>query len=240
MKRFSWENIRILLILSVVAFLYAFSAKRNDTRHLKKTEVVFSDGANLFITSDVVNKLLIENNTAAHSIRKDKVDLNRLERAVDGHEMVEKSEVFMSIDGTLKAIVKQRTPIARVFDNTGSFYIDYKGDRMPLSENYTARVPVVTGELHQGNMNKVTGVLKMIYDDPYLNKNIIGVEVFESGYMRMKSRNFDYVIDFGSAAHASEKFRNYKAFLQKAVNDSTIAAYKNINLKFTRQVVCTK
>jgi cell division protein FtsQ len=40
--------------------------------------------------------------------------------------MIEKSDVFVSIDGVLKAVVKQKTPIARVFDNNSSFYIDYE------------------------------------------------------------------------------------------------------------------
>ncbi|HEU4497334.1 MAG TPA: cell division protein FtsQ, partial [Flavobacterium sp.] len=32
----------------------------------------------------------------------------------------------------------------------------------------------------------------------------------------------------------------YKAFFQKAVQDSLINNYKTVNLKFTQQVVCTK
>jgi hypothetical protein len=50
----------------------------------------------------------------------------------------------VSIDGVLKAVVKQKTPIARVFTDEGSFYIDYQGSTMPLSDEYTARVPIVS------------------------------------------------------------------------------------------------
>src|SRR5690606_13901000 len=171
---------------------------------------------------------------------KDKVDLNRLEKVINSHEMVEKSEVFVSIDGTLKAVVKQKTPIARVFDETGSFYIDDKGNRMPLSAIYSARVPLVSGIFEGKNAKDVSEVLRLIHRDSFLKKNIIGVDVSPTGHMRMMNRNYKYVIEFGNAANAEEKFNNYKAFLQKAVTDSTIAEYKNINLKFTRQVVCTK
>jgi cell division protein FtsQ len=34
--------------------------------------------------------------------------------------MIEKSDVFVSIDGVLKA-VKQKTPVAQVLDRSGSF-----------------------------------------------------------------------------------------------------------------------
>jgi cell division protein FtsQ len=41
--------------------------------------------------------------------------------------MIEKSDVFVSIDGVLKAVVKQKTPVARVL-RSGSFYVDYEGE----------------------------------------------------------------------------------------------------------------
>jgi cell division protein FtsQ len=240
MKKNSWHTIRLLLIVILAGFLYAFSVQRNDRRYLKKIEVVFSDASNLLISNDVVNKLLIENNSSVKSIRKEKVVLNRLEKRIDSHKMVEKSEVFLTIDGTLKAVVKQKTPVARVFDETGSFYIDYNGGRVPLSETFTARVPLVTGTIHQQNLSKLTDVLKLIFEDPFLKKNIISIEVFSNGYMRMKNRNHDYVIEFGGAFNALEKFNNYKAFLQNITVDSIFYRYKKINLTYNRQVVCSK
>jgi cell division protein FtsQ len=41
--------------------------------------------------------------------------------------MIEKSDVFVSIDGVLKAVVKQN-PIARVM-NGNNLYIDYEGGK---------------------------------------------------------------------------------------------------------------
>ena len=45
----------------------------------------------------------------------------------------------------LKVIVEQRIPIARMFSSSGgSFYIDSSGQRMPLSEKMSAKLPVFT------------------------------------------------------------------------------------------------
>jgi cell division protein FtsQ len=227
-------------MFGIVAFLFAFTSKRNEERFLKKSVVVFTGDDNLFVTNEVVNKLLIENKTDARTIRKDKVDLNRLEKSLNRHEMIEKSEVFVTIDGVLKAVVKQKTPIARVFDESGSFYIDYEGNTMPLSDNYSARVPLVTGEINDSNRKKVAEMFRIIHDDDFLKKNIIGVTISPTGNMVMRNRNFNYQIDFGKTINMERKFSNYKAFFQKAVSDSTINNYKMINLKFTQQVVCTK
>jgi cell division protein FtsQ len=240
MKIFNWINIRLVLMFGIVIFLFAFTSKRNEERFLKKSVVIFSGDDNLFVTNEVVNKLLIENKNDARTIRKDKVDLNRLEKSLNRHEMIEKSEVFVTIDGVLKAVVKQKTPIARVFDENGSFYIDNEGNMMPLSDNYSARVPLVTGEINDSNRKKVAEMFKIIHDDDFLKKNIIGVTISPTGNMVMRNRNFNYQIDFGKTINMERKFSNYKAFFQKAVSDSTINNYKMINLKFTQQVVCTK
>lgn len=239
-KIFNWTNIRLVIMVSVIIGLYAFTTKRNQERFLQKSVVFFTGDDNLFVTNEVVNKLLIENKNDARTIRKDKVDLNRLEKSLNRHEMIEKSEVFVTIDGVLKAVVKQKSPIARVFDASGSFYIDNEGNKMPLSENYSARVPLLTGEINAANRKKIAEMFRIIHEDDFLRKNIIGATVSPTGNVVMESRNFNYVIDFGKTINMERKFSNYKAFFQKAVSDSTINKYKMINLKFTQQVVCTK
>jgi cell division protein FtsQ len=154
--------------------------------------------------------------------------------------MIEKSDVFVSINGVLKAVVKQKTPIARVFDSNHSFYVDYKGDKMPLSRNFTARVPLVSGEINKINNAKLAELFRIIYNDEFFKKNIIGVQIMPNGSIKMFNRNYDYQIDFGGTVRMNAKLNNYKVFFQKAVLDSSLNKYKTIDLRFAQQVVCTK
>jgi cell division protein FtsQ len=227
-------------MFGLVIFLFSFTSNRNENRKLTKTKVVFVGENPSFLKQETVNKLLIENNADASAIRKDKLDLNKLENAVSSNQMVEKSEVFVTIDGVLKAVVKQKTPIARVFDGKRSFYIDYKGNTMPLSANFTARVPLVLGVIRKQNSEALAELFRKIYDDEFLKKNIIAIQIVRNGSLIMLNRNFDYQIDFGGAKNIDAKFKNYKAFFQKAVVDSTLYKYKKIDLRFTQQVICTK
>jgi cell division protein FtsQ len=205
----------------LVIFLFSFTSKRNNDRKLSKAVVVFVGDNAPFVNQETVNKLLIENNRDAQSIDKDKLDLNKLEKVLNNHEMIEKSQVFVSVDGVLKALVKQKTPIARVFDGDQSFYIDYEGNVMPLSTNFTARVPLVSGEINKKNSEKLSELFRIIYNDEFLKKNIIGVQIMPNGSLKMGNRNFNYQIDFGGAVRMKAKFNNYKAFFQKAVLDSS-------------------
>jgi cell division protein FtsQ len=240
MKRFNWITIRLVLMFGLVIVLFSFTSNRNENRKLTKTKVVFVGENASFLKQETVNKLLIENNADASAIRKDKLDLNKLEKVVSSNQMVEESEVFVTIDGVLKAVVKQKTPIVRVFDGKRSFYIDYKGNTMPLSANFTARVPLVLGVIRKQNSEALAELFRKIYDDEFLKKNIIAIQIMPNGSLKMLNRNFDYQIDFGGAKNVDAKFQNYKAFFQKAVVDSSLYKYKKIDLRFTQQVICTK
>ncbi|MEL1242171.1 cell division protein FtsQ/DivIB [Flavobacterium flavipallidum] len=241
MKRiFNLTNIRLILMFGLVIFLFSFTSKRNEQRKIAKIDVVFVGENNLFIKSETVNKLLIENMSNRLAIEKDNLDLNKLERILDSNAMIDESDVFVSIDGVLKAVVKQKTPVARVVDEFDSFYIDYKGSKMPLSDNFTARVPLVSGNVNGKNEEKLAQLLRVIYEDDFLKKNIIAIQIMPNASLKMFNRNYDYQIDFGSLRNFETKFKNYKAFFQKAVLDSTLNKYKKIDLRFTKQVVCTK
>jgi cell division protein FtsQ len=240
MKFFNWTNIRLLLMITVVILLFSFTSYKNSTRKIKRTEVVFIGENVLFLKSETVNKLLIEKNQDLKTLNKVDLDLKKLERAINQQELIQKADVFVSVDGVLKVVVKQKTPLGRVFDEAGSFYVDYEGNKMPLSDNYTARVPLLSGEISVVRKEKLSEVLRMINADEFLKKNIIGVQVLPNGSLVMVNRNYDFQIDFGRAINIEKKFRNYKAFFQKAVLDSSLNTYKKINLKFTKQVVCIK
>ena len=240
MKLFSWANIRLVLMFALVIFLFSFTSKRNEERKLTKSKVIFLNDSVTFIKHEMVNKLLIENKRDASSIQKDKLDLNKLEKSINSNPMIEKSEVFVTIDGVLKAVVKQKTPIARVFNDEGSFYIDYQGNIMPLSDEFTARVPIISGEISKENKGNFDKLLRFVYKDDFLKKNIIGIQILPDGSLKMMNRNFDYEIEFGKIVNVKRKFSNYKAFFQKAVLDSSLQNYKKINLRFIQQVVCTK
>ena len=73
------------------------------------------------------------------------IDLYGLEDQVNKNPYVAESSVFMHINGTIKTIVKQRSPIARVLHEDTSYYIDKQGVKIPLSLIHSARVLLISG-----------------------------------------------------------------------------------------------
>lgn len=237
---FGFKNIRLLTMIILVVFLFSFGKYRNEGRKISKPVVEFIGAEQLLVTHETVNKLLIENKSEALTVRKVALDLKNIENSVKSHEMVHSAEVFMSIDGVLKAVVKQKIPIARYVDKDKSYYIDYDGTEMPLSAIHAVRVPLVTGYFEAEKNKSACEVFRMIYEDEFLKKNIIGIKVFQNGNLMLKNRSYNIDIDFGKPDGAKEKFGNYKAFFQKATEDSTIYKYKKIDLRFNKQVIGIK
>ncbi len=240
MRRINWYSIRLVMVFFVMIFLYSFSSNRNSVRKINKIDIQFDSKENMFLTHQMVNNLLIQNLGDASRIQKDKVDLNTLENTLNHHEMIEKAEVFSTIDGFLNTRITQKTPILRVISDNDSYYLDKKGDRISLSTNFSARVPLVVGEISKEKRKPYLNLFNEINKDDFLSKNITGAQIMPSGNVVLTNRSFDYKIAFGKPINVQKKLRNYKAFFHHAIKDTLIKEYKEINLMFTQQVVCKK
>ncbi|MGK0429230.1 MAG: cell division protein FtsQ, partial [Psychroserpens sp.] len=113
----NYGYIKVLLLLVLVVFLYAFSSMRNATRTVGTPVIKFIDEDNLFITHETVSKLLIQNQESVTNKPKDSIDLNELESALNSNPMIKQAQVFMSVDGLITAEIEQKKPIARVSTN---------------------------------------------------------------------------------------------------------------------------
>lgn len=237
--RVNWNYIKFTLLLVLVVFLYAFSGQRNAQRNLADLHVNFLGDENLYITHKTVNKLLIQNEEGVTSVPKEILDLNELELALNSNSMIKAAEVYVTVNGVVKADVEQRKPIARVNTNV-SFYIDDIGEYMPLSTNHSARVPLVTGFIEKNQLENVFTIAEKIYNDEFLKKHIVEIHQKQDKSISLKTRVFDFEIVLGNLDNLDKKINNLKAFYQKAKKDKVLQNYSKVNLKFNNQVVCTK
>ena len=235
----NYNYIKGLFLLVLVVFLYAFTNAKNADRIIDEPNVIFIGSDNLFLTHDNVSKLLILNQDGLKNKNKEIIDLNQLEFALNSNPMVKNAEVFMSIDGELSAQVEQKRPMARVHTNA-SYYIDDMGSFMPLSTNYSARVPLVTGVVYKNKLQKVYQIAKAIDEDLFLKQHVIEIHQDKNQDIQLKLRMFDFNVQFGDLKNLNKKINNFKAFYQKAIKDKTIHTYRSVNLRFDNQVICTK
>ena len=237
--RVNWGYIKMIVLLAFVAFLFVFTANRNLSRKVSSPNVRFVGEDNLFITNETVSKLLIQNHEGVKNVTKETLDLNKLENALKSNPMIKTAEVYVAVNGSLNAKIDQKVPIARVNTNA-SYYIDDEGFYMPLSSNYSARVPLVTGYIEKDNLTNVFKVATKIKNDVFLKKHVIEIHQRRDEVIQLRLRQCDFLVQLGDVSFLDKKINNLKAFYQKSFKEKTLDHYSKINLQFENQVVCTK
>lgn len=231
--------IKIGVLLLVVIGLYAFSNIRNGHRKIENVQIEFVGDQNLYISQEMVNKLLILSYGDLVKQPKENIVLNTIEKAIEANEMVKNAQVYFTVDGNLMAKVAQRKPIGRV-EGITSFYVDEDGLRMPFSKLHSARVPIITGKITESSLREVHKILTYGNSHEFLKKNIIGIHITEEEKYQLRFRMDNFVVALGNAEDLERKFANFRAFYVKAHKDNTLGDYKSVSLEFNNQVVCTK
>src|SRR5690606_21199137 len=85
--------------------------------------------------------------------------------------MIAHSEVYINVNGRLIVEVTQKKALARVMSSNGSYYLDDKANKMPLSDQFSAHVPVVYSELKESNKEIFAQLLNTIHNDEFLKRS---------------------------------------------------------------------
>jgi cell division protein FtsQ len=230
--------LKIVLVLLLSGALYAFASARNAERPIQTLKVYFTGDNNLFLTQSSVSKLLIQNQGPLTDKAKRIIDLNELEVALKSNRIIKEAEVFMSVTGELIAEIEQKRPIARMLSE--NIYVDETGTWMPLSKNYSARVPLVTGQIDTSDLRPVYRIARWVDQNAFLKEHITEIHQTSGAEFNLRLRGNDIVVELGDTTELGTKFNNLKAFYQKAIKDDIIEQYTKLNLRFTSQVICTK
>jgi len=170
---------------------------------------------------------------------------------------VEKAEVFTDLKGNITIEIIQRNPIARVFMANGkSGYMDEDGKWMNLSNKYTARVIVINGFLPKWSEEIITDsninfddkdvwsqlylLTQTIRSDEFLNAQFEQIYVDDNGDFVLIPRVGRHSILLGNTEQLDRKFEKLKLFYKDGIAKVDWNKYKQIDLRYKYQIVCTK
>ena len=252
------------LIVSYLVFALVFVADKRKKVKCTSIDIQIVDTTNnYFIDREDVLQMISDR--GEQLINKDIEDINiaKLEELLINHPSIKNAEVFKDMDGELKIEIEQRNPIIRIINYNGeSYYIDEDARLMQLSENYTARVLVATGDINEplSRLKKVclTDTLTMqdlvkrtilpdlyklakyIYDDKFFKAMIEQIYVKQDGSYELISKIGNNLIELGDTTDYKDKFTNLKAVYEKGFPTVGWNQYDTINIKYKNQVICTK
>lgn len=207
----------------------------------RRYRVVLPDSTKVQLISrdDVVN-LLDDNGINLKGVELKDINSAKIERILLRNKMILSAECFKTPSGLVEIRVKQRIPKLRV-SGYDSYYVDENRQILPVSTNYAAYIPVVSGrvtkEMACGSLYDFVNFLEQ---NPFWNHQIEQIYVREDKKVELIPRVGDCVIELGYLENYEAKLGKLMKLYQKGFNIMGWNRYRTIDLQYKDQVVCGK
>lgn len=232
MKTFKGGYLVGLLLLAIGCL--SFAGIRSKQRKISDIDIIFNGGDARFLSVDIVNKLLIQSNDSLFFQQKDMVALNMVEQQFVGQPVIKNAELYTVPQGKLYVEIEERLPIVRIQAKKG-FYLDDAGQKIPLSERYTAKVPLFYGELKEENMHALVQLISKFSSDAFLADEVIDYQ-WENNAFIIGLRSYPFEVVWGKNNAFDQKVEKLKRFCAYVMENKD-KTFNRINLTYANQVV---
>lgn len=257
--------IRISSWVLLTAFVVLSLAFANEARKAQSCSglVISIDtiGNHEFITEEDVIAVLNDKFDSVVGLPLAMIDVNKIETILNNNPYIKRADVYETINGKVGIEITQRNPLFRIMGYGGfSFYYDEDGYMMPLSEQYSARVPLVTCDtvwkknaietyikISPKDTLEKAGVLTQLFEltnyikqDTLFNALIDQIHLTKDSEFILVPRVGSHLVEFGGIEDYKEKLAKLLLFYQRGLNAVGWDKYSRINIKFKNQVVCNK
>lgn len=253
-----------VLLFSGAALLVGFVEVEQYDRTCKRVEVNVDYGkADMLLSQPEIDTVILKTAGMLKGKPLGYINTGAIESAIAALPYTAKVSVYENNQGVLFVEVKQREPLLRIINRDAeSYYLDGSGSLLPVSQNFTARLLVATGEIGDSYLSRpnyrvnlmsladsiyidslMTHLYKLamyITHDAFLKAQIDQIYVNGAQEFELIPRVGSHVILLGDANDLEEKFRKLYAFYRFGLNKIGWNKYSIINIKYKNQVVCTK
>jgi cell division protein FtsQ len=243
----------VLLVSGVIVSLafvnkqeYAVTCKKVTISILPKNEL-------LFIDRDMVLATIHPSGSEKSIINKKIMELNipLIETKLNHNDFIKTSQVFTDMNGELQINIVQRKPILHILKADGSsYYLDEEGRKMPISQAFTAHVPIASGNVFEeykarDTMHTLVGaelhkIATYVDKDAFWKAQIEQIFVTAESEFVLIPKVGEHTIVFGTGDDIEIKFEKLMLFYKEGLSRVGWDKYSTINLKYKNQIVCTK
>ena len=244
-------NLVWVLVGSATIVLLVSAVHNKEIKVCKGVEINISGVSNNFFIdkTDVYNIIKDFGGDSTQKKSLVSIDLGRIEKALEKDLWVKNAELYFDNNNVLKVSVEEREPVARLFTVTGyTFYIDSSCMMLPLSDKFSARLPVFTGFTTDARilakedsalLCSIKNMSLKISSDTFLMAMIDQVDINTNRSFELVPKLGKQRIIFGDATDVDGKFDKLKLFYKDVITQSGWNRYSTINLQYKNQVVAS-
>ncbi len=240
-----------VLVAAGCVTLLAAAVKNKETKYCNGVDIIITGVNNIFFIDKSDVYAIIKNYGGDSTEKKSlaAIDLKLIEKELKKDVWVKNAELYFDNNNILKVFVEEREPIARIFTIGGnSFYIDSSCMVLPLSNKFSARLPIVTSYVSENKvaskadsalLNDIKNISIKIAADTFLMAMIEQIDILPNRTFEMTPKIGKQVIIFGDATDIDLKLSKLKMFYKNIMTLSGWNKYSKINLQYKNQVVAS-
>ncbi|MBB1282852.1 FtsQ-type POTRA domain-containing protein [Flavisolibacter sp. BT320] len=234
-----------------IVFLLVSANSKSKTRTVKGIVVSVNNGGDrIYVEKEDVLKT-IEKTAGGKLLSRNSgnVNLAGLEKGLEKNPWIRDAELYFDTKDVLHVSITERVPFARVFTTSGnSFYIDSSGFQLPLLDNYSAKLPVVTGftpakklkAADSALLQETKSVVRNISEDVFWNMQIGQIDITPDRKFELIPVVGNHVIKLGSGYNTEEKLDRLMVFYRQVLPKAGLAKYSALDVQFNEQVVAVR
>ncbi len=249
--KWTFTTLWVAVCAAVVVLLVAAIRKEEKQQCSGITVNIKGVSNNFFVDkNDILNALneFIDGSPVGQPIGS--FNLKAIENELQKNIWVKKAQLFFDNNARLQVDVLEREPVARLFTNKGTtFYIDSSITMLPLSEKFSARLPVFTNfpsdkavltKADSALLKEVLTISMAIQKDSFRMAMIDQVDITAQRTFELLPKIGNTVIVFGDAVNAEEKFDKLLLFYKEVLSKSGWDYYSTVNVEYAGQVVAKR
>ncbi len=249
-KRWQIITLRVLSLILIGAFsvlsIMSFRQGQPISNSDAKIEINYHDGHS-FIHKEIIRNKVKEFFADSNTVHS--ASLRLLEEYLQTHPHIQKANTYIDSKGQLHVDITQINPIARVISSFGSqYYIDDEGLKAPLSTQYTAKVPILSGFIKEpledkeavksDELKSMVNIIRYAQEDEYWEAQTAQLYINSLGTIYLIPRLGNHTVILGDDSDIEEKLKRLEIFYNHISKKAGWDSFKYINVQFKNQIVC--
>jgi len=164
-----------------------------------------------------------------------------IEQKIAENEMVSTVSAYKTPSGSIKIEITQKMPVLRVFTARENYYVDESGQVMPANYQHAVYLPIASGNIEKSlATTELYKFALFLQKNEFWNNQIEQIYVHPNNEIELVPRIGDHRIILGDLDDFEEKMHKLRLFYEQAIPKIGWGKYEIINLKYKKQIVCTK
>ena len=223
--------LKIFILAALLFCLMSFTIKNEQNYERVINSIHLHDSLERFVSHNDILKIT---NNDFHNF-----SISDIEKSIKQIPQIKDVKVYLSHNGNIDLKLEERVPILRLHDKKLSFYLDSECEVLPVSNSYTARKLIISGDINFFSHSELCDLYQIIESNEFYKSLITQIYVQKNNTVLI-TRIKNLEINIGDLNMLDYKFENLMTFYNRIVKFKGWGVYDKVNLKYIDQIICSK